>query len=122
MRNAAHTVEGTYSPDSLIAGDHPRRTLGFEFKSGITAARGSLCYLKSGDTQWMVYDGGTVTAGSLFCILVDAIDTTGGASVCEAFICGDFNINQITVTSGTVANLRPALAMQSIYLNSAIAA
>ena len=68
-------------------------------------------------------DGGAITAGSLLGIIVDDVDTTGGAASVTVYIAGDFNTNKIILASGgTIAAVRQRLAQQSIYLFDGIAA
>jgi len=123
FKPAGFTEEGTYSPDLLIAGDHPIRTKGVTLKTTLTLSRGTLVYLKSGENQYEAYDGGTITAGSLLGILVLDVNTAGGAASVMVYIAGDFNSNKITVASGgSLATVRDRLVSQSIYLHDPVAA
>lgn len=120
---AGFTAEGTFTPDGLIAGDHPQRVQGFTLKTTLKLSRGALIYLKNGETQYEAYDGGAITAGSLLGVLVEDVDTTGGAASVAAYISGDFNANKIIFASGgTAAAVRARLATQSLYLHDAVAA
>jgi hypothetical protein len=123
FKPAGFTAEGTFSPDLLIAGDHPVRTGGVTVKADKVYARGTVLYLKSGETQYEAYDGGTFAATSILAIAVDAIDTTGAAASVPVYIAGDFNANKLTfATGGTVAAIRSRALSQSIYLHDAVAA
>jgi hypothetical protein len=120
---AGITAEGTLAPDKLHAGDHPIEQKGVTLKTTLKLARGTLVYLKSGETQYEAYDGGTITSGSLLGLLVDDVDTTGGAASVAVYISGDFNTNGITVAAGgSLATVRERLALQSLYLRDGIAA
>jgi hypothetical protein len=123
FKPAGFTAEGTFAPDLLIAGDHPQRTAGVTVKADKKYARGTVLYLKSGETQYEAYDGGTITADSLVGIAVEDIDTTGAAAAAPMYIAGDFNANKlIFATGGTVAAIRARMASQSIYLVDPVAA
>lgn len=124
FKPAGFTAEGTYTPDLLIAGCHPVEQKGFTIKAEKKYVRGTLIYLKSGETQYEAYDGGTLTASpSLLAVLVDDVDTTGAAASHVGYIAGDFNTNAITVaTGGSLATVRDRLAQQSLYLHDSISA
>jgi len=123
FKPSGQTDEGTFSPDQLIAGDDIVSG-GVTLKSGLTLSRGTLVYLKSGDSQYSAYDGGTLTAlPSLLGILVNDVDTTGGAGSVSVYIAGEFNTSAVTVASGgDLATVRERLALQSLYLRDAISA
>jgi hypothetical protein len=117
------TDEGTFSPDQLVAGDDAV-SVGVTLKTTLKLSRGTLVYLKSGETQYEAYDGGTLTAlPSLLGILVNDVDTTGGAASVSVYISGEFNTSAVTVASGgDLATVRSRLALQSLYLRDAVAA
>lgn len=121
---AGITAEGTFAPGSLHAGCHPIEQKGVTLKTSLKLSRGTLVYLKSGETQYEAYDGGTLTAApSLLGILVDDVDTTGGAASVAVYIAGDFNTSAITVAEGgSLATVRDRLASQSLYLHDSVAA
>lgn len=120
---AGVTTEGTFAPDKLHAGDHPIRQIGVTLKTTLRLSRGTLVYLKNGESQYEAYDGGTITAGSLLGLLVDDVDTTGGAASVAVYIAGDFNTNAVILaTNGTIAAVRARLASQSLYLHDGVAA
>jgi hypothetical protein len=124
FKPAGITAEGTFTPDLLIAGDHPIRTAGVTLKTTLDLKRGTVLYLKTGgDTQYEAFDGGTPLAGSLLGILVEDVNTAGGAASVMVYIAGDFNTNSlIFATGGTAAAVRERLALQSLYLRDAVAA
>lgn len=123
MKPAGFTDEGTFAPDMLLAGCCCPHQLGFTLKASLTLARGTVIYLKNGETQYEAYDGGTITAGSLLGILVSDVNTTGGAASVAAYISGEFNANKLTfATGGTVAAIRTRAAAQAMYLLDAVAA
>jgi len=121
FKPAGITSEGTFTPDLLIAGDHPIRTIGVTLEAEADLARGTLVYLKATESYYSAFDGGSATSGSLYGILVEDEDTTtatgtGATKSVMVYIAGDFNANAITVASGTLENLRAALASQALYL------
>jgi hypothetical protein len=124
---AGITSEGTFSPDLLIAGDHPVRTIGVTLEAEAKLTRGTLVYLKNTESAYSAYDAGTVTAGSLFGILVQDEDTTaatgtGATKSVMVYIAGDFNANAITIASGSLETVRAALASQALYLINPVTA
>jgi len=119
---AGITAEGTFTPDLLIAGDPPVRTIGVTLEAEADLVRGTLVYLKATEGSYSAYDGGSVTASTLWGILVQDEDTTGASKSVMVYIAGDFNTNAITVASGTLENLRAVLAVQGIYLTNPVIA
>lgn len=124
---AGITSEGTYSPDLLIAGDNPVRTLGVTLEAEADLARGTLVYVKDSETVYSAYDDGTPETGYLFGILVEDEDTTtatgtGAQKSVMVYVAGDFNTNKVIVASGDVEDLRVALTGQGIYLHNAVEA
>jgi hypothetical protein len=118
---AGFTTEGTYTPDQLHAGDFPVRQAAVTLEADADLARGTLVYLKNGETEYSAYDGGTVTAGSLFGILIQDEDTTGtpsgAAKGVVVYISGDFSTSAVSVADGgDLDTVRDALALQGIYL------
>lgn len=116
------TSEGTFAPDTLNAGGQPH-VQGVTLKASLKLSRGALVYLKNGETQYEAYDGGTITANSLLGIIVDDVDTTGGAASVAVYVSGDFNTAKVILaTGGTIAAVRQRLALQSIYLLDSMSA
>jgi|WetSurMetagenome_2_1015567.scaffolds.fasta_scaffold01576_10 hypothetical protein len=127
MKPAGITAEGTFTPDLLIGGDHPIRTEGVTLEAEAKLVRGTLVYLKNTEQSVSSYDGGTITAGTRYGILVEDEDTTtatgtGATKSVMVYVAGDFNTNAITIASGTLETLRDALAMQSLYLRDPVVA
>lgn len=118
------TAEGTFTQDNLIAGDHPIRARGVTLEITATAVpRGALLFQKNTETEFSVWDGGTITAGTLYGVLADEAPISAATQKVRVYICGDFNKNAITVAgAGDLDNVIDALAMQSIYLHDAVAA
>ena len=121
MKPAGITSEGTYTPDLLIAGDHPVRTKGVTLEAEADLARGTLVYLVDQESTYSAYDDDTPTSGALFGILVEDEDTTtatgtGATKSVMVYVAGDFNTNAITIADGDLEDVRDALAAQGIYL------
>lgn len=116
-------TEGAYSPDQLIAGDHPLRFKGISVAAGQgTLVRGTVMVRVGASADYTAYAGTAPDAGTPVTILVNDVDTTGGVSVNEAYLAGDFNTNALTVASGSIDDLRNTMAAQSIYLHDAVKA
>lgn len=127
FKPAGITSEGTFAPDLLIGGDYPIRTIGVTLEAEADLVRGTLVYQKNTESYYSAWDAGTVTAGTLYGILVQDEDTTtatgtGAIKSVMVYITGDFNSNAITVASGTLENLRATLAAQSIFLTNPVIA
>lgn len=113
-----------FSPDLLIAGDHPIRTVPVTILSGQNLVRGALlgkitatgkCNLSLSAAA----DGSQVP----YAILVEAVNASSGDKQGLAYIAGDFNANQVTFGTGhTAASVRDALAAKSIYLATPVPA
>lgn len=120
--NPSFQSEGIYTPDDLIAGDHPLRSHGVTIASGQVLTRGALLG-KITATGEFVLSTSAATDGSQtpIAILGEDVDATGGAQSSFAYIAGDFNENAITFGAGhTAASVRDALAARSIYLHKAV--
>jgi len=103
---------------SLHAGDHPIRTNGLPLAAGLTLERGTLIYLPDGETDYVMYDGEAIAAGSLLGILLKDEDTTSGAKSVAAYISGDFDRAHMTAAPGvdlTDAALVARMADQMMY-------
>lgn len=127
FKPAGFTSEGTFTPDLLIAGDHPVHTIGVTLEAEADLVRGTLVYLKASESAYSAYDGGSATASTLWGILVQDEDTTtatgtGATKSVMVYITGDFNANAITVASGTLEDLRALLALQGIFLTNPVIA
>lgn len=120
----AFTSEGTYTPDLLIAGDHPVRTTGITIVSGETIARGSLLGKVTATGKYKLSfsaasDGSQVPVG----IAVEDMDASGGDKKSAMYISGDFNASRVQFGEAhTVATVKDALAQKSIYLHVPLAA
>lgn len=117
------TNEGIYEPDLLVAGDAPRRSRGLTIAADQVLERGTIVVKIAAATEYTAYDGTAADEASLFAILVNDVDTTGAAAIEPCYISGDFNTNKVIVAEGgDVADIRDALAKQSIYLHDAVPA
>lgn len=128
MPNATNFQPGyssdSFSPDLLIAGDHPIRTVEVTIISGQNLQRGALLgkITASGKCNLSLAaaaDGSQTP----YAILVEAVNASGGDKKGLAYIAGDFNANQITFGTGhTATSVRDALAAKSIYLATPVSA
>lgn len=122
--NPALSSEGTYTPDELIAGDHPIRTRGVTILSGETVSRGDLLGIITASGKAILSasaagDGSEVPT----CIAGEDIDASGGDAESFAYIAGDFNEDQMTFGTGhTADSVRDGLRERSIYLHKPVAA
>jgi hypothetical protein len=120
--NPGFQSEGSYSPDRLIAGDHPVRTIGVTIATGQNLQRGALL-----GTDGSVYRLSEAAAAdgseTPVAILGEDVDATGGAAQSFAYVAGDFNANAMTFGAGHTADgVRSALQARSMYLHTAIPA
>lgn len=113
-----------FTPDLLIAGDHPIRTVPVTIISGQNLARGALLgkITASGKCNLSLSaaaDGSQVP----YAILVDDVNATSGDKQGVAYIAGDFNASQMVFgTAHTAATVRDALAAKSIYITTPVPA
>lgn len=113
-----------FTPDLLIAGDHPIRTVEVTIISGQNLVRGSLLgkITASGKCNLSLSAAGDGSQ-TPYAILVDDVNASGGDKKGVAYIAGDFNANQIVFgASHTAASVRDALAAKSIYINTPVSA
>lgn len=118
------TAEGTYSPDLLIAGDHPIRTIGVTIISGQNLSRGALLGQITASGKFNLSDDGAVDGSEVpEAILGEDVDASAGDQVSFAYVSGDFNENEMTFGGAhTADSVREALRAKSIYLHKAVAA
>lgn len=122
--NPAFQSEGTYSPDQLIAGDHPLRSMGVTVADGQTLTRGALLGIITANGK-AVLSASAAGDGSEVPVAVLGEDVTAdGADVVSfAYVAGDFNENQMTFGAGhTADSVRDGLRERSIYLHNPIEA
>lgn len=125
MFNPSFASEGSYSPDMLIAGDHPIRTIGVVVVSGAGAlVRGSvLGKITTGGKYTLSASAASNGSQTPVAILGEDVDATSGDVNAFVYIAGDFNSNELTLGAGhTIASIRDALAQKSIYLHDAVPA
>ncbi|WP_298691721.1 head decoration protein [uncultured Sphingomonas sp.] len=75
------------------------------------------------DTYTMAISTAVDGSATPFAILVDDVDTTGGAVMGGIYQMGEFNANAVILGAGiTLAGAKTALAVQNIYLKTPISA
>lgn len=120
----AFTSEGTYSPDLLIGGDHPIRTIGVTILTGQNLTRGALLGKITASGKY-VLSLSAAADGSQTPVAILGEDTNATAADVNSFayVAGDFNSREMTFgTAHTLASVRDALHGRSIYLHDAIPA
>lgn len=113
-----------FSPDLLVAGDHPIRHVPVTIISGQNLARGAVLgkITASGKHNLSASAAGD-GSNTPVAILIEAVDATSGDKKALAYIAGDFNANQLILGAGhTVATIRDALAQKSIYIHTPVVA
>lgn len=117
-------AEGTYVPDTLIAGDHPIRTLGVTVLSGQNLTRGALVgKITTGGKVILSLSAAADGSQTPYGILGEDVNASGGDKVSFVYLCGDFNSREMTFGTGhTVASVRDGLRDKSIYLHDAVPA
>lgn len=117
--------EGSYSPDMLIAGDHPSRTRGVVIASGAgVLVRGSVLGKVTASGKYIL-SASAAADGSQTpeVILGEDVDATSADVTAFTYEAGDFNANKLTLGAGhTVASIRDGLSGKSIYLHTAVPA
>jgi hypothetical protein len=120
--NPGFQSEGSYSPDRLIAGDHPLRTIGVTIATGQNLQRGAL--LGTDGTNYLLSLAAAADGSETpVAVLGEDVDATGGAAQSFAYVAGDFNANAMTFGTGhTADSVREGLRAHSIYLHDAVPA
>ena len=117
-------TEGTYTPDSLLAGNaHLLVARKVTVLGGQVLPRGAVLGAITASGKCVLSASGA-TDGSQTpdLILAEAVDATGGDTAALAYERGDFNARAITLGTGhTVASIREGLRAKGIALLTAIA-
>lgn len=108
----------TFTPDLLIAGDHPIRTVEVTVVSGQNLVRGALLgKITTGGKVNLSLSAASDGSQVPFGILMENVDATSGDKKGMAYIAGDFNANAMVFgTAHTAASVRDALSAKSIYI------
>jgi hypothetical protein len=121
---AGFTDEGTYTPDSLHAGDFPIRTAKVTVITGQNLVRGALLgkITASGKVNLSLSAAGDGSQ-TPYAILAEDIDATAEDKEAVAYISGDFNADAITYGAGhTADSVKDGLRDVNIYLHTPISA
>ena len=121
---AGFSAEGTYTPDALIAGDFPIRTLKVTISSGQNLQRGALLgKITSGGEYILSLSAASDGSQTPVAILAEDVDATGGDAEGIVYVAGDFNQDAITYgASHTAASVRDGLRNLGIYLHAPVSA
>lgn len=121
---AEFKTEGTYVPDSLVAGNaHLLVARKVTILSGATLARGALLGKITASGKYILSlsaaEDGSETPDL---ILAEAVDASGGDKTALAYARGDFNALALTLGTGhTVASITEGLRAKGITLLPAMA-
>ena len=117
-------TEGTYTPDSLLAGNaHLLVARKVTVLSGQVLQRGAVLGTITSSGK-AILSLATAVDGSQTpdLILAEAVDATGADATALAYARGDFNAGALTLGTGhTVASIREGLRAKGITLLTAIA-
>ena len=120
--NPSFKTEGSYTPDMLLAGDHPVRTMGITLAGGQSLKRGALLGRVTATGKYLLSmtatgDGSQVPSA----ILGEDTDAMTADVVTFAYVAGDFNTHQMTFGADhTPASVCDDLHLRSIYLYTPI--
>ena len=119
-------VQDTFVPDQLIAGNLKlvTQTVGIAGGQGVLQ-RGTVVGLSTSGANEGAYTLSAMAATdgsqSPSAILVDTVDTTGGAVQAGVYLMGEFNANYLSYGAGwTIATLTVALRPLSIFIKQAV--
>jgi hypothetical protein len=118
-------TEGSYSPDMLIAGDHPLRTRGIVVLSGQgVLARGTLMgIITSGGKAVKSLSGSSDGSEVPVTILGEDVDASSGDITAFSYVAGDFDQSQMVFGADhTADSTRAALRNLSIYVVKPVSA
>ena len=122
--NPSSGLEGTYSPDNLIAGDAMVRAEDVTIESGQDLVRGAVLGRVTATGEFKLSasaagDGSETPVG----ILANDVDATGGATEAPVYVAGDFNERELTLGTGhTLATVRNAFRGTPIFIQSSVSA
>lgn len=122
--NANFKTEGTYTPDSLLAGNaHLLVARKVTVLSGQVLPRGAvLGIITAGGKAILSLAAASDGSQTPDLILAEDVDATGADATALAYERGDFNARAITLGTGhTVASIREGLRAKGIALLTAIA-
>lgn len=121
---ASFKTEGTYTPDSLLAGNaHLLVGRKVTVLAGQVLARGAVLGLITASNKYKL-SASAAADGSQTpdLILAEAVDATSADTTVLAYERGDFNSNALTLGAGhTVASIREGLRAKGITLLTAVA-
>ncbi len=118
-------LEGTHSPDNLIAGDFPIDTDAVTILSGENLARGAVLGKITASGKYRECDTAAVDGSEdPKVILARATDASGGdVDDVPIYNTGQFNDNKITLKGATtVADVKEALRDRCIFLKTPVKA
>lgn len=120
--NPSFKTEGSYTPDMLLAGDHPVRTMGITLLAGQNLQRGALLGRVNPSGKYVLSVAATGDGSQVpTAILGEDTDASAGDRVTFAYVAGDFNTHQMTFGAGhTPTNTADGLLYRSIYLHTPI--
>lgn len=119
---ASFGTEGTYTPDSLHAGDFPIRTRKVTIITGQNVVRGAVLgrITASGKYNLSLSAAGDGSQTPI-AILAEDVDATAADKEAVVYISGDFNSTALTLgTAHTVASITEGLRDLNIYLHTPI--
>lgn len=121
---ASFKTEGTYTPDSLLAGNaHLLVGRKVTVLAGQVLARGAvLGRITTGGKYQLSASAAADGSQTPDLILAEAVDATSADTTVLAYERGDFNSNALTLGAGhTVASIREGLRAKGITLLTAVA-
>ena len=121
---ATFKTEGTYVPDSLVAGNAELLVARkITIASGATLVRGAvLGKITSGGKYALSASAASDGSQTPDLILAESVDASGGDKPALAYARGDFNANALTLGAGhTVASITEGLRAKGITLLPALA-
>lgn len=121
---AGFATEGTFVPDSLIAGDFPIRTRKVTILSGQNLQRGAVLGVVTASGKYKLTaaassDGSEAPSA----ILAEDVDATAADAEGVVYISGDFNEEKLILGAGvTIDDIKEPLRALNIYLHTPIEA
>lgn len=114
----------TFTPDRLIAGDHPIVTDTLTLVSGQNLVRGALLgKITSGGKLTLSLSASSDGSQTPYAILADDCDASGGDKLCGVYLTGEFDPTAMTFgTAHTAASTKDGLRTLGIFLKSTMPA
>lgn len=117
-------TQGSYAPDTLLAGEFPRVTAVGTIASGQNLTQGAVLGKITASGKFVLSLSGAVDGSETpDAILAEDCDASAADRKAVVYLSGEFNTTALTIGTGhTAASIKDGLRARGIYLKSNLAA